>query len=94
MAVQLDGHDGYWVRVSVGNSFNAIGAKEVTEGEYLRAVDDMRQIVERHEQEARMAREVAAEELAAKRAQVETELAALGLSDMTVKTILDQIQRG
>lgn len=93
LAVELPGHDGFWVRIAVGNSFSVIGAKPVTEAEYNQAANDIREIVERNEQEARLAREIAAEELATKRLAALNELAALGLSQTTIQAILDQTTR-
>lgn len=92
LAVTLDSHDGFWVRVAVGNSLAHTQAKEVTPVEFNAAVSEIREMVEIRHLEAEQAREVIEAELTAKKEAVKTELANLGLSPTTVEAILDQVR--
>lgn len=94
LAVTLDGHEGTWVRIAVGNGLSAVGAQEVTEAKYRLAKDELRDKIERNELEARAKRQAAAEEIAAKKNEVRAELARLGLSPQTITAILDQVRQG
>ena len=94
LAVELEGHEGFWVRIAVGNSFNHVRAKEVSRAEYNAHVAEIHDLNESRRLDAEEARERAKAELDAKKNEVRAELAKLGLSPQTITAILDQVRTG
>lgn len=92
LAVEIEGHEGFWVRVAVGNSLTAVNARPVSKVQYNAAVSELHDRIEVMQAEHEARREAAKMELADKKAQVSKELAKLGLSAQTIDAILAQVQ--
>lgn len=91
-AVELDGYEGTWVLLAVGNAFNQVNARPVSRAEYDSKVAEIQTRIESQALEAQEQRERAMAELAEKKEAVSRELATLGLSPSTIKAILDQVK--
>lgn len=92
MAVELTGHEGYWARIAVGNSLNQLNARPVSRAEFDFAQDEIAARVAEREAAAVEERARIHAEIAAKKAEIEIELLALGLSYGAIKAILAQIK--
>lgn len=91
-AVELEGVEGDWVLVAVGNAFNQVNATEVSLAEFTQAQEDIKAVLVAKEVEAEEIRNRVAAELAAKKTAIEGELANLGLSSETIQAILSQVK--
>lgn len=94
LAVELEGFEGFWVRIAVGNSFTAIGAREVTEAQFNAAKSELEDLIEIREIEAQEQRDRIRAELDSKRTAIRAELSKLGLSSDTITAIIDQVRQG
>lgn len=92
MAVELKGHEGHWARIAVGNSLNQLNARPVSRAEFDFAQDEIAARVAEREAAAVEERARIYAEIAAKKAEIEIELLALGLSYGAIKAILAQIK--
>lgn len=92
LAVELEGHEGHWALVAVGNSFKHVRAKEVSRAEYNAHVSSLHDLIEERRLEHEAEKERIANDLAHKKDAVDRELTKLGLSRETVMAILKQIQ--
>lgn len=92
LAEEIQGEEGFWVRVSVGNSLTAMGAVEVSKAKFNDAVAEadlrheavLQEIADRQEQVAR--------EIEAKKDAIRRELTDLGLSPDAILAILRNVQ--
>ena len=94
LAVTLEGQEGYWARMAVGNSFTAIGARSASRQEFEAAKQDINEKAEAIRIEVQARHEQMKAELDAKKDDVRKELSKLGLSQTTIKAILDQVRGG
>jgi hypothetical protein len=92
LAVELAGEEGTWVKLSVGNSLAAMGAKEVSKAEFQEAVAEADLLHEAVLQEIADRQERVRREIEAKQDLIRRELLDLGLSFDAVNAIIRQVK--
>lgn len=91
-AVTIEGEEGYWVRVMVGNALPTVSAKEVTRQRFEEAKEELAFRTQAIQEELEQRREQRQQEIDAKKQQITAELRKLGLSTDTVAAIVNQVQ--
>jgi|SRR6185295_17522921 len=92
LAEELAGEEGFWVRVSVGNSLTAMGAAEVSKAQFTGVVEEAQLLHEAVLQELADRQERVAQEIEEKKDVIRRELADLGLSQDAVTAILRNVR--
>lgn len=92
LAEELNGEEGTWVRVSVGNSLTAMGATEVPKAKFTEAVEEAQLLHEAVLQDLADRQERVAQEIEEKKDVIRRELADLGLSQDAVTAILRNVR--
>lgn len=94
LAVQVEGHIGYWVRTFLGNSLATHSAVEVTRMEWNAAKSALEEHIAQVKIDREARDEIIREEMKQKKDKIRLELIKLGLSEQTVSAILQQVQQG
>lgn len=92
LAVEVEGHPGWWIKTMVGNSLLAVSAQPVTKQRFNEANEEMKLRVEAIQEEIEQRRELRRRELEEKQDRIKRELEKLGLSTDTVNAIIQQVK--
>lgn len=90
LAEELEGVEGYWVRVAVGNSLTVTSAKPVSHQKFLEAKEEHRLKVEAAQEELQRQLDIKQREREEKQAEAIAELQAKGISLEAISALLDR----
>lgn len=94
LAEELEDTDGFWVRVAVGNSLVATGAKAVTRAQFQDAKEEHRLLVEAAQEQLQQELDLKRREIEERKAEAIAELKAKGIPLESIQALLGQAKTG
>lgn len=94
LAEELEGTDGFWARVAIGNSLVATGAKPVSHAQFQDAKEDHRLQVEAKQEQLQQEIDQHRREIEDRKAAAISELKAKGIPLESIQALLGQAKTG